>query len=313
MSNAILEYAKLAGQLDCKTNQQLNKAAGTNRRKREFASVDEPEAKGNFVDRKHGKPVEKNEDETDGETIIKEKKSDSASKGERKASRQVDGDIGELSEQMDNLESDLKPKRGEEKKSNDIGELNEEDDCKAMPSGDLDGSGQENDKIPVNKMPMNGLPNGDCLEEEEQENDEYASKEEHSTKDGEKEQTDFKSFYSANRLNDKHGRPTGKYRAASKRLLIRSGSNESGQQPQSTGSSTASLNSGHRSSSNSPNDGLNGTTRLLTTAGSSGNDSYTFEDNLADENRCSSTTSSNSGSNNGLAGENRLILICFTA
>lgn len=334
MSNAILEYAKLAGQLDCKTNQQLNKnaAAGTskgqikpnnaaaamNRRKREFASMDEPESNG-------AKPIENGfvadckasgenkceSDEENDDGIIKEKKSHSeATKGERKASMaikqyrvcsQVDGDIGKLSEQLDNLESDLKAKKSDQP-------LDEEDlenggDC----NGELDaGSENENDDEKL----VNALSNGELANGLA---DEYPAKTKESIKDGAKKQTNFNSFYNTNRLND--NRLTGKYR--SKRSLIRSRSNEIGQQQSVgslagslTGSLTGSLNN-RSSSSNSPNDGSLNTTGLsTTTAGSSGNESFAFEDNLVDENRCSSATSINS--NNGLTGEH-LLLIWFFA
>ena len=325
MSNAILEYAKLAGQLDCKTNQQLNKIASktavtkannvalsTNRRKREFASTDEIELKkGNFLDKKLGKPVENgfdckksdkpSDEQSNGgenDSATKETKGNSeATKGERKASsakqyRQVDGDIGKLSEQLDSLESDLKPK-------NDDGDLEngEEPDCKLMVNGDLHSS-LENEKL------MNGLEND--LENSLENNEEYTDKIADLVKDGKKKATDFNNFYSTNRLND--SRTTGKFKS-SKRMQIRNRSNEIGRPQQSAG------NDG--SASSSPNDGslnglgslnesssLNGhTTTPSITTGSSGNDSYTFEDNLADENRCSSTTSINSSSNNGMLGK----------
>lgn len=339
MSNAILEYAKLAGQLDCKTNQQLNKIAAaskgltkqsaavaaaqsTNRRKREFASLDEGELNGNLLDTKPGKPVEKGIDGLDcklSETkpdqkqegtnmaVIKEKKDNleaakagrkgNLSSGAKQHRRAGDGDIGKLSEQLDNLQSDLQFKTKSEENDEPLKENGVEDDVEDedyMPNDDLHSAGglADNEKL------MNGLQNGDlvnddCLEDE----DEYPTKMDDSAKDGEKDQTDFNSFYNTNRINDKHSRTTGKYRPSSKRLLIRNLSKEFGQQP------TGSLNSHHRSSSSSsPNDGsLQGNTAALSTmAASSGNDSYSFEDNLADENRCSSTTSINS--NNGLAG-----------
>lgn len=331
MSNAILEYAKLAGQLDCKTNQQLNKIAGTskgqtkqsaatapsNRRKREFASLDEIESKGNLQDIEAGKPVENglpdasdgkvpaeksDEKQEDGENVIKEKGNlETAKTADRKGSlsggaklRPTDGDIGKLSEQLDNLESDLQLKtksEANEPLENGVpnGVPNGEDE-ERMPSGEPHSAGgrvNEEDEKLVNGLPNGDLTNGYCLEED----DEYLAKTEDAKDAG--EQTDFNSFYDSNRLND--NRATGKYRPSSKRL-IRSRSKEFGQ-PYPAGS----LNN-QSSSSSSPNDGSlqSNTAAPSTTAASSGNDSYTFEDNLADENRCSSTTSINS--NNGLAG-----------
>lgn len=335
MSNAILEYAKLAGQLDSKTN-QMNKSStanlikqqnNANRRKREFTSIDDSEMKGN-LDSKLVKSIDNgfikfndvtikldtnkkqfDNDQNDNLITIKEKKVNSENKEKQvneldKQQNQVERDIGKLSEQMDNLESDLKLENvGIENEIIQDGE-NSMDDCDLQDEeAKSQNNDPQNDDLQNDALENGDLQNGDL-------DDEYRTKLDDEEKDNQNknEEQNFKSFYNTNYLNDKHNRLNKYSRSNAKRMLIRNRVKDNKNDSTDYSSTSSSNNNRTSSSSNSPNDtSLNGnsdnTTALLssTTAASSSNGNGSpFEDNLADENRCSSTTSINSISNNRL-------------
>lgn len=322
MTNAILEYAKLAGQLDSKTNQlnqslkstttsttitttTIKQTNNSNKRKRDQLASFDNEFKSsndslnsfnqNSLDNQVNNKIEngiiesklndveqqKSEDDliNDEDCMDKKKKENlekedsncsTNSARKEKQSRQVESDIGKLSEQLDNLESDL----------NEIKKENYESD------------NLETDVVLEENCAGMDLPNDDL-------NNNKSKREDQEIKD----EQNFNDFYDTNYLNEKHR--VRYFRSNSKRILIR---NRNGKDKQDSidFSSTSSSNKGtsSSSSSNSPNDtSLNGngsdnTTALLSST--TGNDSSTFEDNLGEENRCSSTTSINSALNNGL-------------
>lgn len=344
MTNAMLEYAKLASQLDNKTN-QLNQSLkssasqpttmtispnttkqqqnSTNKRKREHITsvetrdsevvskadnsldVDKAGAlengyKNGLLDGDEDAKIDSNSNREPNESkdgLIKlEEKSNLKNKN-----RQVNGgDIGKLSEQMDNLESEL---------------------TNVAENGDLDNS--ENRDLHLD------LEVNDELENDELENgdlDDHQFRVEKVENAGagsnkQNEEPNFNNFYNTNHITDSTKyRLSNRYsRSGAKRPPIKGRSKDKHDKIDFTTSLSSASSSNNRtsSSSNSPNNNsTNGnnsdnTTVLLSSAAASsstGNDSSTFEDNLGDENRCSSTTSMNSSSNNGLILTGRLFL-----
>ena len=350
MSNAIIEYAKLAGQLDSKTNQlnqslKLNTSLPTttnllttkqhqqqnnNKRKREFTSINNIELKGisngnssnsetmNLINSTLNKSIENgflklDKSEIDStkdrkenlitikERICLEKKKAADYEKERHA---ADGDLGKLSDlklKNDDLmiedDCELLTNGNQHNLQNSILLL---DDCKLLQNGsDL------NHNLVVGEINKNGidinLQNGDELEDADEYRTNLDDCSEKGGKQNENEQN-FNNFYNVNLINENHHRIRFNHsRLNSKRMLIKNRSKQEvvGKQNALSMDYSSSINNRKSSSSNSANgNGSDNMTVPLSLA--NGNDSCTFEDNLADENRCSSTTSVNSGSNNGL-------------